>query len=84
LLVFRRALNYYKNQLSIKYAFYTFFVLQVFYNWIVGFGLDMLIGQSIYFFLSIVAVNWVACDRKHHNKLREIVVVGNRHKVENL
>jgi hypothetical protein len=82
LLSFRLALRYYKNVLSIKYAFYSFFVLQVFYDWIIGFGLDMLIGQSIYFFFAIVAVNWVAGDRKHHNKLRRIIGVGNGHKGE--
>jgi hypothetical protein len=79
---FRLALQYYKNMLSIKYAFYSFFVLQVFYDWIIGFGLDMLIGQSIYFFFGIVAVNWVAGDRKQHNKLRGIVGVENGHKGE--
>jgi hypothetical protein len=82
LLATRLALQYYKKKLSIKYAFYSFFVLQVFYNWVSGSGLDMLIGQSIYFFLGIVVVNWVAGDRKHHNKLRGIVGVGNGHKEE--
>jgi hypothetical protein len=82
LLAFRLALQYYKNMPSIKSAFYSFFVLQVFYNWIAGFGLDMLIGQSIYFLLSIVLINWVAGDRKHHNKWRGIVGVGNGHKGE--
>lgn len=72
LLSFRLALQYFKNMLSIKYALYSFFVLQVFYDWIIGFGLDMLIGQSIYLFLGIVVVSWLADDNKHPNKLRGI------------
>ena len=72
LLSFRLALQYFKNMLSIKYAFYSFFVLQVFYDWIIGFGLDMLIGQSIYLFLGIVLVNWFADDHKRRIKLRGI------------
>jgi hypothetical protein len=69
---FRLALQYYRNMLSIKFAFYSFFVLQVFYDWIIGFGLDMLIGQSIYLFLGIVLVNWFADDHKRGIKLRGI------------
>ena len=69
---FRLALQYYRNMLSIKFAFYSFFVLQVFYDWIIGFGLDMLIGQSIYLFLGIVLVNWFADDHKRRIKLRGI------------
>ena len=73
----RLALQYSKNMLSIKYAFYSFFLVQVFYDWVVGFGLDMLIGQSVYFFLGIVAVNWFAVDRRRYGESRGIAGVDN-------
>lgn len=72
LLSFRLALQFFRKMPSINYAFYSFFVLQFFYDWIVGFGLDMLIAQSLYLLIGIVVVNWVADDRKHQKKIKRL------------